>query len=511
MMSRLEGQGNAWLERVEPSMAAGEPVRASNLSLKWRQVISENGLRPGPRSGAASVVFENSLYIFGGYGGNGRLDDIWEYRFIEHQWVRLETRGTPPAGRENNGAVVYNDGMYVFGGYSGQEWLNDFHRLDFRTLEWTLILGREGNPPSTRFGYVSAVWKDSFIVFGGYDGSTWLNDLHEFDFLHDRWTRIETTGSGPSVRSCPSWVCYNHCLYIFGGYDGVHRMNDFYELDLETRIWKPVVFSGPAPSPRYFHSSVVHKTSMYLFGGYNGTDRLQDLYQFSFEKKTWKRFEVQNAPSGRSSLVAQVYGNSMYIFGGYDGRVVLNDFHEFKYDIISIPKSTFLADLRLLINNPMLTDVTFVVEGHEVHANRAILAARSQHFRAMLFGGMREQHEQRVYLHDISYGVFMALLEFLYTDSVKELSIELALPLLIAAEQYMLDRLKALCEDSIRKKVNKDTVIPILRASHHHRSEALKEICMEFVCKRYEEVKHTKGFKELLLEPELMMELLMKL
>jgi speckle-type POZ protein len=105
----------------------------------------------------------------------------------------------------------------------------------------------------------------------------------------------------------------------------------------------------------------------------------------------------------------------------------------------------------------------------------------------------------------------MALLEFLYTDSVKELNIELALPLLIAAEQYMLDRLKALCEDSIRKKVNKDTVIPILRASHHHRSEALKEICMEFVCKRYEEVKHTKGFKDLLLEPELMMELLMKL
>lgn len=168
----------------DPSPAAGHPLIQS---LKWRQLISENGSRPGPRSGTASVVYQDCLYILGGYGGNGRLDDLWQYNFLEGQWHRLFTCGPSPPGRENNGAVVYKGGLYIFGGYSGLFWLNDFHRLDLcnfhsDSLKWCPVNHLHGAPPSTRFGYVSAVWNDFFILFGGYDGSNWLNDMHEFDF-----------------------------------------------------------------------------------------------------------------------------------------------------------------------------------------------------------------------------------------------------------------------------------------------------------------------------------------
>ena len=114
----------------DSSAAAGHPIVELNHGQRWRQIISENGPRPDPRSGAASVVHENSLYIFGGYGGNGRLDDLWEYRFFEEQWQKLSASGRIPAGRENNGAVIYKDSIYIFGGYSGLFWLNDFHKLD---------------------------------------------------------------------------------------------------------------------------------------------------------------------------------------------------------------------------------------------------------------------------------------------------------------------------------------------------------------------------------------------
>lgn len=43
-----------------------------------------------------------------------------------------------------------------------------------------------------------------------------------------------------------------------------------------------------------------------------------------------------------------------------------------------------------LINNPDFSDVVFLVEGKEIHANRAILAVRSQHFKALLFDGFKE-------------------------------------------------------------------------------------------------------------------------
>lgn len=265
------------------------------------------------------------------------------------------------------------------------------------------------------------------------------------------------------------------------------------------------------PSPRYFHSSVVYGDCLYLFGGYNGTERLQDLYEFNFKKSRWEQIEALLAPSGRSSLVAQVYSNSMYIFGGYNGSVVLNDFHEFKFDLISVPQSSLISDLRRMIDDPVFTDVCFVVEGRQIRANRAVVAARSDHFRAMFYGGMREASEATIVIEDITYPVFLAVLEFLYTDSVPEISAQQAVELMIAAELFLLDRLKALCQELIRRYISIDNVVSMLRTSHYHFAHSLKEICVEFICARYDEVKHSAGFKELVGEPELMMELLMRL
>lgn len=115
----------------DSSAAAGAPL-THRPSVTWKALDPRSPLRPGPRSGAASVVFEDSLYVFGGYGGSGRLDDLWAFSFTENAWKELATRGPAPAARENNGAVVYKDAMYVFGGYSGTYWLNDFSRLSFR-------------------------------------------------------------------------------------------------------------------------------------------------------------------------------------------------------------------------------------------------------------------------------------------------------------------------------------------------------------------------------------------
>ena len=50
------------------------------------------------------------------------------------------------------------------------------------------------------------------------------------------------------------------------------------------------------------------------------------------------------------------------------------------------------------------------------------LAARSEHFRAMLYGGMRESSSREVEVKDVSYEVFLAMIEFLYTDDVCDIS-----------------------------------------------------------------------------------------
>ena len=67
----------------------------------------------------------------------------------------------------------------------------------------------------------------------------------------------------------------------------------------------------------------------------------------------------------------------------------------------------------------------------------------------------------------MSYAVFLKILEFLYTDTVLEIPPDIAVPLLIAAEQYLLLRLKGLCEDAIRKGITCENVTRWLPLPSH--------------------------------------------
>jgi len=109
--------------------------------LSWSKVplSPSNKVIPPPRSGAASVVVQRKLYLFGGYGGTaggtGRLDDFYSFDFETRTWQEVEVLSTEKPGcRENNGVVISDssDCIYLFGGYDGNSWLNDLWKVCFR-------------------------------------------------------------------------------------------------------------------------------------------------------------------------------------------------------------------------------------------------------------------------------------------------------------------------------------------------------------------------------------------
>ena len=75
---------------------------------------------PPPRSGAASVVLNSKLYLYGGYGGGtGRLDDFWMFDLKEQRWSEVDVvSDEKPGCRENNGVVISdsNRSFIMFGG-----------------------------------------------------------------------------------------------------------------------------------------------------------------------------------------------------------------------------------------------------------------------------------------------------------------------------------------------------------------------------------------------------------
>jgi speckle-type POZ protein len=119
----------------------------------------------------------------------------------------------------------------------------------------------------------------------------------------------------------------------------------------------------------------------------------------------------------------------------------------------------------------------------------SVLAARSAVLNASLFGTMKEGSTSAVVqIDDMDATVFKALLGFIYGDSLpapaeadeQEESV-LFQHLLVAADRYGLQRLKAMCEKKLREHIGANTTTTILAIEEQHRCNGLKEACYEFL------------------------------
>ena len=69
------------------------------------------------------------------------------------------------------------------------------------------------------------------------------------------------------------------------------------------------------------------------------------------------------------------------------------------------------------VNNPTLSDVTFLVEGQKFHAHRIALLASSDTFRAMFDGHYREKDASEIPIPNIRYEVFRKMMTCAYTGA----------------------------------------------------------------------------------------------
>ncbi|XP_061968735.1 ARM REPEAT PROTEIN INTERACTING WITH ABF2-like isoform X2 [Populus nigra] len=139
------------------------------------------------------------------------------------------------------------------------------------------------------------------------------------------------------------------------------------------------------------------------------------------------------------------------------------------------------------VNNPTLSDVTFLVEGKRFYAHRICLLASSDAFRAMFDGGYRERNAKDVEIPNIRWDVFELMMRFIYTGSV-EINIDLAQDLLRAADQYLLDGLKRLCECTIAQDISVENVSLMYELSEGFNAMSLRESCILFILGQFDKL-----------------------
>jgi speckle-type POZ protein len=141
-----------------------------------------------------------------------------------------------------------------------------------------------------------------------------------------------------------------------------------------------------------------------------------------------------------------------------------------------------ITHLDGLFDNMQFSDVNFNIGGREFLAHKVILSARSQYFAAMFQHPTKENSTNQVKIEDIEPEFFDQLLRFIYTGRVPLDKLEtMAAGLFIAADKYLLDKLKMKCENYLLSQMSPDNcVILLLHGDLQNPNEHLKEAAKFF-------------------------------
>ncbi|GKV05408.1 hypothetical protein SLEP1_g17425 [Rubroshorea leprosula] len=171
---------------------------------------------PSPRSGHRMVLYKHKIIVFGGFYDTLRevryYNDLYVFDLDQFKWQEIKPKlgAMWPSARSGFQFFVFQDQIFLYGGYSkevssdknGSEKgivHSDMWSLDPRTWEWNKVK-KNGMPPGPRAGFSLCVHKKRALLFGGVvdmemEGdvmmSLFLNELYGFQLDNYRWYPLE--------------------------------------------------------------------------------------------------------------------------------------------------------------------------------------------------------------------------------------------------------------------------------------------------------------------------------
>jgi N-acetylneuraminic acid mutarotase len=104
---------------------------------------------------------------------------LFYYDLNRKRWESIQLLGEYPSQRKDHSAVLYEGSMYIFGGYDGKTRYEDLYKCSIKsgTFKWRKIIG-EGTLPLNRFGHTAVVHEHSMFIFGGWNGHDTMDDIY---------------------------------------------------------------------------------------------------------------------------------------------------------------------------------------------------------------------------------------------------------------------------------------------------------------------------------------------
>ena len=437
-------------------------------------------------------------------------------------WVNAEEKGASPGPCNMHTAEFIPDKreIYVFRGGDGSEYLNDLHALNVDTLEWRRVQAR-GAIPEPRADHASAYMEDTkeMFLFGGWNGSTRLNDFYILDTATSTWSRPDVRGVIPRARAGMTFNAVRDRLYLFGGNGAQSEVcNDLHVFDRNQMAFIEIknATSKEGCSDNAISSNENVANCQEDGGGL-------DFYSASARRARRKRtlsnpncVDAYNitklsiygcGPPKRAGHTATMVGRYIYIIGGSSGSDYRNDCYQLDTDNLVLPPEarpqsfqTMSSQLRDLCNSQKLSDVTFIVEGKKIYAHKIVLSLASEVYRAMFLRNEFREKEvgTEIEIPNCSYGVFLAVMEYMYTGEVdlslnsspqgihacagngSEHNLEKVLGILEIADHLLLEHLKQKCERALFHSVNAASFEFLMEFAKDSNAKHLEAICCHY-------------------------------
>ncbi|KAH9311049.1 hypothetical protein KI387_026084, partial [Taxus chinensis] len=180
------------------------------------------------------------------------------------------------------------------------------------TLTAVAAVGEEGQPGYIGprlilFGGATALEGNSAAVSGppSSGGNAGIRlagataEVHCYDVLINKWTRLTPVGDPPSPRAAHVATAVGTMVVIQGGIGPAGLSSeDLHVLDLTQQRprWHRVVVQGPGPGPRYGHvMALVGQRFLLAIGGNDGKRPLADVWALDTAAKPyeWRKLEPE--------------------------------------------------------------------------------------------------------------------------------------------------------------------------------------------------------------------------
>ena len=279
-----------------------------------------------------------------------------------------------PSGFQAPAFTSYGGLAIQIGGFNSFAYSNQMNMISTTNWKSGWMNGSFPTAPNARNGHRVISFGGTLYLFGGWDQTTYYNDLWAIDFNSyllnttmangqlATWYSIipQNTQGMPPPRNSFSWDFAGHSTFLFGGfYHNVQNVGPWTDCtnpavdqciffnDLWmfrpgnpgtgivpltgnggwTQITGVTSQTGVLPLGRYGHASGILADQLYIFGGTSQSNgvltSLNDLWAFNIPSQEWGQVQITSPwpQGGRGWPAGVMIGRHFYIYGGAAGAV----------------------------------------------------------------------------------------------------------------------------------------------------------------------------------------------